>query len=304
MRQFQRAGAEIVEATGLVVLLYMKLARVLGILHADGSGSMEANTLGIVEELEYDSELLQMVSDRLQTLNYRSTHSDPMLPSIARFWFDNMLGELVAYPTLHAISSATDMLRKPRIQWNVGRGDLAFVFPVARRNKTASTISRYGNSSCAAKAKGGGPFIVNDSPYLAEEVLRRMGYMDDTRNADLDEAVDAFLGTTRNRRELRKIGIQIELSDTTQDKLAKIRHVCLSSSCTGELSVPPSDDAVRQFLAARGFIDSATSSDDIQGAMDAFVRKSGVSPKRSYNGLVGQCLDISTGRLEDPTRRP
>jgi len=145
---------------------------------ADGGGSMDVNSLGYVEEADYDFEHLALVERRLRVLLYRFADDDPMLPSIARFWFDNKLGELVAYPTYHAIRSAVSLLRKPRAQWVVGHQDLAFVFPVARRCKTKKSIAKYGSSSCAAKAKGGGPFILRDSAYLAEEVLLRLGYID------------------------------------------------------------------------------------------------------------------------------
>ena len=39
---------------------------------------------------------------------------------------------------------------------------------------------------------GGGPFIETDSPNLAFQAMTRLGYLDDSLNADLDEALLGF----------------------------------------------------------------------------------------------------------------
>ncbi|CAK0822986.1 unnamed protein product [Prorocentrum cordatum] len=164
-------------------------------------------------------------------------------------------------------------------------------------------VEEYGDPKSAQLARGGGPFLLKDSPDLVEQIFKRMGYLDDYRNQLKDEAVETFLRGERNHRELQRLGVVIGEADSVLDKLSKIRLACLSSSCGGRWQLPPSDRNVREHLVARGLLNRESSLDETSQAMEASVKSSGSVPMKSYHGLVAQYQDVFFGRRQDPSRR-
>ena len=283
------------------------LSKYVCLLHADGSGSVEKRKpdLDCSKLSDRDNEDLRLVCSKLQALSYRQD-GDPVTPAIAKFAFQNQLGDLILHPNLAVRHVAKAFRDAAQPSWTHGRRDLAFVFPHMRTQFTVAVRSKYGNLTCAMSAQGGGPFVLRDSSSLVEEILHRMKYIDGSLNTDIDEALEVFMSMTYNRRELRKAGHTDEQFTTTKGRVDTLRRLALSSSCHGYFQMPPSDKEVRRYLVSQGDLAEGASPQDAFDAMGLFTRRSGSAKpkvKRSYHARVLQCLDIFGNRLSDPSRR-
>eukprot|EP00913_Durusdinium_trenchii_P014740 g13827.t2 len=144
---------------------------------------------------------------RLLELGFMTTPRDAIAPAIARFWFQNPThppSALTVWPAQYPLHQLKDRLRcdaetvAERPSPSPSRGEMAFVMP--------EVIAKYGTADCRSISLGGGPFLLADSPQLCEEILRRLGYLDDELNSELDEAVALFCDGTANRRTLQVAG--------------------------------------------------------------------------------------------------
>ncbi|CAK9005614.1 unnamed protein product [Durusdinium trenchii] len=153
---------------------------------------------------------------RLLELGFMTTPRDAIAPAIARFWFQNPThppSALTVWPAQYPLHQLKDRLRcdaetvAERPSPSPSRGEMAFVMPVGSKGKaTKEVIAKYGTADCRSISLGGGPFLLADSPQLCEEILRRLGYLDDELNSELDEAVALFCDGTANRRTLQVAG--------------------------------------------------------------------------------------------------
>ena len=300
-KQARALGAEVIEYADA---FKNGLPKYVCILHADGSGSVGKKTPDLGELSEKDDEDLELVCSKLQAMSYRQNARDPVIPAIARFAFQNRLGDLIVYPNRLAVRHVAEFFRDARqVSWTHGRGDLAFVFPHMRTSDTNGVRNKYGNKACAMLARGGGPFVLRDSGSLVEEILHRMNYIDSFLNTDFDEALQVFMSLTYNRRELRKSGYTEQF--TTKGRVDTLRRLSLSSCCHGYFQMPPSDENVRRYLVSKGDLEEGASLEDLFDSMAHFIlcQGSSGSPKRTYHARVLQCLDIFASRLSHPSRR-
>ncbi|CAL1136463.1 unnamed protein product [Cladocopium goreaui] len=84
---------------------------------------------------------------------------------------------------------------------------LAYFLPItAKRGSLKKNEEKtFGYAKARAVFRGGGPFILEDSPDLAIRALTRLGYLDQF-NTDVPEAMFLFLNSAENKGSLRKFG--------------------------------------------------------------------------------------------------
>ncbi|CAE7648417.1 unnamed protein product [Symbiodinium sp. CCMP2456] len=226
----------------------------------------------------------------LQELGYRD-ESGYLVQSVAKFWFGNRLGPLTVYPSQAACAEAFSVLQNTKRRGPCARyrNDLAFFLPTTSHGKmTRQKRIAYGGARPMRVFKGGGPFVIKDSEGMVAEALRKMGYMDETFNNDLPEALFVFVNRPDHKSTLRKTFDALPTStDTAVDVKQKLRHAFLSNYTQGRWVVAPKDTEVRQTLCKHGFLTNiqAPQAEALQ-AMQSFVRSRGLREMRSYNGLV------------------
>lgn len=296
--RFERAGASIIVAR---VKHSTPMPRYMCALRGDGSGGVEP--LKIEQPVGNDE--ADRIDVNLWRLGYRMSSRDPLLPSMAKFWFCNGLGNLIVYPTMYAVNGVAKVFhRHPGAKWVSGQNDVAFVFPVVQTAPTQRVIEAYGTRDCAERVRGGGPFILENSSTLVEEILSKMGFIDTDKNDCVEEGLDTFLELSRNARLMRKAGVSIMQADSLSVKVEKVREVCLSSASAGTFQAPPSDVNVRSHLVACGFLSHESAPwEENSYAMASYLGSIGLTPKRTYSGRVLQCLNAYTRRLKHPQKR-
>lgn len=303
-QQVKKIGAHVLQPPSRGADYQQGISTIVAVLRADGTGAIEPNLAGYAEISDSDRQDIACVTSTLQLFGYRPKENDPVVASIAKFWFTNELGEVAVFPTVQAVRSAAVALRAARGGHLISsREGLSFVIPAWSAGIGKNIVAKYGTRQAAQYAKGGGPFILHDSSDLAERFLQRMGYIDEVKNTDVPEAVNVFLRATANQSQLRKIGLRIDGTDRTIDKLQRIRSALLSSGCSGVWQTPPRDGKVRRELVARGILSMTSSTSKVHVAMAEFVKSSGVKPTKSYHALINQCLDILSCRLANPRSR-
>ena len=299
------------EEAGATVFLLGSAGRAVGgvraILNSDGSGWTE------LAEDQPDPESMALaadISDTLCGLGYRSHHKHPLVPALAKFWFRHDLGPLVVYPTDYALRSVHKVLsgQKQFKALTSDKDGLAFVLAVSGPMQTKRTMSvadtqLYGGSGKAKRIyAGGGPFILRQSNCLTMNVLRRLGYLDDCTNLDLNEALLVFLNLTDNKRNLRKAGMLPDIKDSHHEIQRKINQALLSEQTHGNWSLAPRDMEVRYQLVAAGLLHKAEQPrEEVLTAMQEYTRRHGLRAMNSYNGYVWQLKQRHNA--SDPSRR-
>merc|ERR1712083_165507 len=125
-----------------------------------------------------------------------------------------------------------------------------------------------------AYARGGGPFILNDSPDLPERLLTRLGYLDPILNSDVDEAIFVFCNIGQNKMALRGVGFSATDPVTTRAKIAELRKVFLSSSVHGNWQLPYAGGWIRKLLHSRRLLTSRDSPNaEVLDAMQRYVKQ-------------------------------
>ena len=282
--------------------------KVRAILNSDGSGWTE------LAEDEPDPESMALatdISDTLCGLGYRSHHKYPWVPALAKFWLRHDLGPLVVYPMDSALRSAHKVLsgqKQFKALKSLKKSDLAFVLPVSGPTQTKKTMSAadkqlYGGSGKAKRIyAGGGPFILRQSNCLTMNALRRLGYLDDYMNLDLNEALLVFRNMTDNKRSLRKAGMLPDIKDSHDEIQRKINQALLSEQAHGNWSLAPRDMEVRKKLVAAGLLHRAEQPrEEVLTAMQEYTRRHGLRAMKSYNGYVWQLKQCHNA--SNPTRR-
>ncbi|CAE6968960.1 unnamed protein product [Symbiodinium sp. CCMP2592] len=265
--------------------------KVRAILEADGHGSVKMAEHGLSPPPEHEG--LNQLREFLQNLDYRDERRERehLLQSVAKFWFINRLGPLAVYPTHAAFVAACEVLRASsgKTSWTRYHNDHAFFLPITNNvSRTDKTLRDYGGRKPKRVFKGGGPFMMKDSPGMVAQVLRTMGYLDEAFNSDLPEALLLFVNRSEHKSTLRKILDLLPVSsDTAIDVEYKLRHAFLSNLTSGKWVVAQRDTHVRKTLRRHGFLQTIQAPQtDVMEAMKRFVRSRGLREMRSYNGYV------------------
>ena len=229
------------------------------------------------------------VANTLLRWGYRSDDTRPLLPALAKFWFRHELGPLVVYPLQNAVRSAHMVLSGQRkIKASSDKEDLAFVLPLSAGLRNSKLISKadrqlYGTGRAKAVYHGGGPFMLRRSHCLTMNVLRRLGYLDDCLNSDLNEGLLSFLNSSRNKQNMRIVGTMPEIGDLLREIQRKINHALVSGQ-SFEWSLAPSDMDVRKTLVAeRLLVIAQQPREEVLTAMQEYARRHGLRAMKSYN---------------------
>eukprot|EP00435_Cladocopium_sp_Y103_P024237 s269_g5.t3 len=173
---------------------------------------LQHGSAGRVEHIPKDEErgpLADITSlvQHLLDLGFMTSSRDAIAPAIARCWAQNFPGSpLTVWPAQYPLHQLRDALAGCA-SWTFDSLEMAFVMPVGSKGRaTKEVIAKYGTADCRSIFLGGGPFLLEDSEELCEEVLRRLGYLDDELNSHLEEAVALFCDGTANRRTLQVAG--------------------------------------------------------------------------------------------------
>lgn len=261
------------------------------VLSPDGRGSIQLLSPEEDQGLSQGRgfELLPLTRT-LQELEFLHNSDDPLVPGLAKFFHANSLGHLSVYPKQLAYGEAVAALESgSEGEWQGNPGDLVFVLPQRNGQRGKSALAKYGSDRCAHFALAGGPFLLRSSSMLVDEVLSRLGYLDDQANADFGEAVDVFASQTHNARNLRLIGIDIPACLDMHSKRALLHSALVSSKLHGVWGTSPRDGILREMLVKHGSLACVDAPvGDAWTALLRFSSERGLPATKTYNGLVAQ----------------
>lgn len=121
-----------------------------------------------------------------------------LVQAAAKFWYANQLGSLTVYPPQLATISVHEVMQGSREDYERYTTGLAFVQPVSSKSRSSKAgLRKYG--SAVAR-----PFMLEDSPELTAQVLRRLGYLDDDLN-DFTEALFCFANSAENKKNMETV---------------------------------------------------------------------------------------------------
>ena len=171
-------------------------AKIRAILHADGTGSVQFCD----PYTSYDSsQQVEVVRSFLQDLAYDD--GGYLVHAAAKFWVRNNLGSLAVFPQQCSTYALYEMLQEHPGQqsWKRHESNHAFVIPKTSPGSNNTSVKLYGSVLARRIFRGGGPFLLPDSPALTRSVLRRLGYLDDDLNTDVREAMLVFVNMSDNK---------------------------------------------------------------------------------------------------------
>lgn len=286
--------------------------KVRALLHEDGAGSVQLADpfLYSVSREVFDARLA-VVKDFLDGLGYgREGHT---IQSIAKFWYANCVGSLVVFPAALSLNAIEEVIgpdsRLSSWVHYTEFGQLAYFLPATLGGrKSKSNAQTYGNALSRSIFKGGGPFMLSDSPQMVAQALRRLGYLDDELNADLPEAMLCFVNASKNKTALRKQGFLPAQGATNSNIQAKLREAFLSTSFTGVWQVSKGDGAmqdIQRALQRAGVLaktDSGYSKHETFEAMKLFSQTHGLPSMKTYNGIAWRVWDALRVSGTSPSR--
>ncbi|CAK0840214.1 unnamed protein product [Prorocentrum cordatum] len=302
--QHRRLAATFEEARAEVAFYvprggYTGRGKFKAVLHSSGEGSIEEASADDYSQSElFDTtEVMNMMID----LGYAESDADPLVPALAKFFVTHKLGSLTVWPSPCAYAQTEAALAENRARtWTRNRRDQVFVFPQAARS---AKVDRYGSRLCGAIAKGGGPFVIQDSPDLVTRVLTRLGYCHPDSDASLDEAIDVFFEVGMNRSNMAALGHPTPPHAARRSRAGLLHTLLASSRSSGAWQTAPSDRAVRRLLESAGRLPGAgrASRGQVLAAMRSYAAQRELPPRRSYVGLVHEILKHQ--RSADPSAR-
>ena len=261
---------------------------VQAILNPDGSG--EVTFAQTEDERDDVFDMIDEVMEFLIKLDYAGDKNWSPLQPCVKFWFQHNLGPLVVFPSLRPVNKV--------------RQDRAFLLPMTNTTSRISATSRekYGTGQAKALFEGGGPLLLPNSERLVMDVLRKLGYLDDSFNSDPFEALLVFVNTTQNKKNLRKLDAMPADEDTCSAIRSKLHQALMCGRLPGAWMKAPSDASIKQFLVKRKLLDTLHAPKiDVLTAMQAFAREKHLPSMKSYNGSVWQINNyLHPG---NPTRR-
>eukprot|EP00438_Fugacium_kawagutii_P003675 Skav224245 [mRNA] locus=scaffold939:1465982:1467977:- [translate_table: standard] len=232
----------------------------------------------------------------LQKLNFMGERGFS-IQGMAKFWFSNGLGPLTVFPQQLATLSVHEVIKAQcEAAYECYNGDLAFFLPISSSSTITKTgIQKYGSLKARMVFRGGGPFILQDSPDLTAQALRRLGYLDDDLNNDLTEALFCFLNTAENKTPLRKMGALPLSGDTSSAVCEKLRAAFLSHESRGSWQYVRKDESsmlpiLLLLRDARVISQTDYLPSEVFEAMKMYADKHGLPAMRTFNGFAARIL--------------
>eukprot|EP00929_Paragymnodinium_shiwhaense_P122536 TRINITY_DN95375_c0_g1_i1.p1 TRINITY_DN95375_c0_g1~~TRINITY_DN95375_c0_g1_i1.p1 ORF type:complete len:426 (-),score=23.95 TRINITY_DN95375_c0_g1_i1:213-1490(-) len=274
------------------------------ILHRNGSTSFTPLAAHALECCTENASQVDFLTQFMIDLKYLPDAGQSALrcvdQAIAKFAFENSLDDVPLYPSRLAFRRMYELISKqPSRTWNQSSGNYVFCLPVAHNRKGTGDLSLYGSSVCSQYVRGGGGFILKDTTSLVRDILRRLGYLDDSLNSDLLEALDVFCARKDNVRNLRNHGVQFPLPTALHSKLFVVHSVFVSTKGKAIWNIAPRDTSVRQFFTSRGLLQLSDSQECVKAAMAEYCRVHDLPQRKSYNAYVAAVAAHIKGH--DPT---
>lgn len=208
--------------------------RVRAILLEDGTGSVELAHAYNPEDREVQARH-HAVKTFLEEIG--SGDARYLIQLCVKYWFAHSLGQLVVFPADLACLAVHDLIQSAkRLSWKKSAESLAYFLPkgqVGSTRMSSAQKKRFGSAVGREVFLGGGPFVLEDAQDLVERAMRRIGYLDDACNADLEEAVFCFVNKSGNTQTLRKLRMLPGSGDTSQIVRETLRAAFLSRRGSG-----------------------------------------------------------------------
>lgn len=222
-------------------------------------------------------------------------HSD-LTCGLAKLFFVNSLGPFTVYPTTVGLRQASTLLAADVSHWKPDPGNLIFVMPLG--TPTKRRIEETGSEKAAAIMAGGGPFIVESSDKLLDDILFRLGYL--THASDREQAMSLFW--VQNSKQLKSRGVDVSIDDPSLRKDQLMQE--LRRPYRQQFHIAPSDKVLRTYFKAQGWIaDKNAPQEVVLAVVNEFLKQNGerVSPSDCYLGLVVKALRVLN--KDDPYQR-
>lgn len=299
-KEFERTGAVI-----LPLACPVPMCPIRATLDENGAGHVQRLLPGEMSQVPRPSrEDLDDVCNVLMERGYYEP--DEFLPAcVVKAWFESVFGSICVYPYECAINAFVHYLRSARHRvLSQKQNCLCFILPL-RGSVPGSGITENKRTKCGSRAatgifRGGGPFILQDSANLAAQALSRMGYLDQKWNTNVDEAKFVFCSTSRNKRNLRKLFLLPQGTDTPKDISAKLRQAFLANT-SGKWQMKPSDTDVLPLLRKEGLLQEKANRSAALAAMKRYAAQKGWPSMQNYDSYVSMIL-TSLSR-DHPSRR-
>ncbi|CAE7486073.1 unnamed protein product [Symbiodinium sp. CCMP2456] len=284
--RYQRARVEVQQLQPHVSVL----PRVRAFLHQDGSGHVQLDDPYDPHSLK-NEDSVDACQSFLGDLGFLATgEREFLVHSTAKFWLTNELGSIAVFPATIGMNQLLEQMRHSgSLKWRRYGSDMAFFLPkTARMKLTKKQMGTFGTGISKEVFLGGGPFMLNDSSNLVRQALRRLGYLDDDMNADLQEAMLVFVNAPKNKCNLRKrLDAIPSATDTAAEVENKLRYAFLSHLTDGQWHVAPKDVQIRACLCKLGFLaDMNSARGDVFRAMAKYARRHQLPEMKTYNGYL------------------
>eukprot|EP00438_Fugacium_kawagutii_P003678 Skav224248 [mRNA] locus=scaffold939:1520066:1521858:- [translate_table: standard] len=268
--------------------------RVRAILHSNGDGSVDLAD----EYIAFDNEAKgKRVAAFLQKLGFFIGERSSLIQPMAKFWFSNCLGSLTVFPQQLATLAVHDAIEaQSDTTFEYYNRDLAYFLPLSPPGtKTKAGLQKYGTLKDRQIFRGGGPFMLQDSPDLTVRALRRLGYLDDNLNNDLTEALFCFLNSSVNKHTLRRVEALPNSGDRSSTVCEKLRAGFLSHGSPGSWQYMRRDETSMSsilLLLRKASILSTTEylESEVFEAMKMYAEDHGLEAMRTFNGLAFRIL--------------
>ena len=293
-RNFASVGTEIVPYSTRKPSASSKMQAVL---QADGRSTMVPTQEEDWQQWQWQDDT--QVRTLLFSLGYLQEPGEPLPPSIAKFYHVNEIGSLTVWPAWYSLKSAIELISQQQGRlWKRDPGNLIFVDPRAQLagGKTNRMEERkYGTRICAEMALAGGPRIFNADDELVTRFLEALGYLDTDMNCDMGEAIMTFSAVAANRKKIAKLGVQIEGSMATCEKVAAVRRALIESpknaKTLGGWTTAGSDKHRLDTLMRLNIIsDANASSQTVLVEMQTHLEKIGVKPYTTPRAVMRQIM--------------
>ena len=289
--------------------------RVRALLHQDGGGSVKLADPYQTPASEHFASVQNEVANLLQALGYgdvRQGYLVNVVQMCTKFWFENQLGALTVFPHFCPATAVHRVLTECEApgNWEGYSGKLAYFLPITSRGDRLSKKKEriYGYVRARGVFRGGGPFMLEDSPSLVVRALRQLGFLYDDFNSDVSEAMFLFINSAENKKPLRKSGMLPCPGDSPLDVDSKLRSAFLSHATpdTWQVKSPTAVKPVVQILKKERILSADIDSEceysieEIFEAMKSYAKQQQLPVMQTFNGLV---WSIVRQNNMSPTRR-
>ena len=220
---------------------------------------------------------------------------DYFVHSTSTFWLTNELGSITVFPSQIGVKQVCQQMQKHGSRkWKRYANNMAFFLPkcAAGRKLKKTQLRKFGSNLARSFYKGGGPFLLKDSPNLVCQALRRLGFLDDDLNADLQEAMLVFVNGPTNKYSLRKpLDALPSPTDTAAEVEDKLRYAFLSHRTDGQWRVASKDVQIRERLYKQGVLaEVGAARTEVFRAMAEYARLHQLPEMKTYNGYAFRLL--------------